>query len=133
MWEEGAFRESLQLYKDSASSNKLWKNNNKYVSNFRKHNVKHVAENNDCLSSSNLDINNEDDNMLMNVYDIGNGINIVKPNIYKFEINSNFIPLEIDSGACVSLISEKYCKDMNLDIDMLLVKVYPHMVVIRFW
>ena len=109
--------EKVCYSKDSTFSNKLLKNNNKHVSNFRKHNVKHVAENNDCFSSSNLDINNEDDNMLMNVYDIGNSINIVKPNIYKFEINGNFIPLEIDSGACVSLISEKYCKDMNLDID----------------
>ena len=34
-------------------------------------------------------------------------VNVVAPEIYRFKLNNNFVPLEIDSGACVSLISEK--------------------------
>ena len=68
--------------KDFISCNKLLRNNDKPVSNFKKHNVEHVAENNNGLSCSNLVINYEDDNILTNVYNIGNNIIIVEPNMY---------------------------------------------------
>ena len=56
------------------------------------------------------------DNMLKEVVDNSN-VNVVKPNLYNFALNKNNVPLEIDSGACVSLISEHYCSKLGVSIE----------------
>ena len=40
----------------------------------------------------------------------------IKPDVYNFQLNNQIIPLEIDSGACVSLISEKVFNGLNVKI-----------------
>ena len=67
--------------------------------------VKNVAEESDY---------SEDDKTEGNLYQV-NSIT-VKPNLYNFSLNDKIVPLEIDSGACVSLLSAKVVQDLGVEV-----------------
>ena len=54
-------------------------------------------------------VDEEEEDFLYNVEEIDLNINKIKPEIYRFNINGVEIPLEVDSGACVSLLSDDMC------------------------
>ena len=51
------------------------------------------------------------------LYKIGENVNVVsKPEIYNFKLNGMLVALEIDSGACVSLLSDKKATQLGVQI-----------------
>ena len=99
-------------YEKSAKSS-FNKNSSKF-SNKSKH-VRQVEEADSASMNDYSDF--QDDNMLMNIEMIDSvDVKSVKPIVYNFMINDLKLPLEIDSGACVSLINRKDCEVLNMKI-----------------
>ena len=91
-------------------------NKNANSKGYKSNRVKQVDDL-DC-ASLNIDDNYVDsENMLMNIEMVDSiEVNSVKPIVYNFAINDQKLPLEIDSGACVSLINMKDCNSLNVKI-----------------
>ena len=51
------------------------------------------------------------------LYNIGEAVNVVsKPEIFNFKLNGMLVALEIDSGACVSLLSDRNATQLGVEI-----------------
>ena len=83
---------------------------------YAKNKIKNVEDLCDDLEVAKLDY--DDDNMLKVVGDLENcDVNSIKPAIYKFNVNGKMLPLEIDSGAVVSIVNKSVCEKLNAKIN----------------
>lgn len=65
-----------------------------------------VSNENESLDQDEMLLNVEDDNDIL--------VNSVKPEMFVFELNNRKVPLEVDTGACVSLLSEDWVKHLKV-------------------